>query len=526
MRGLRLGKRGLVVGMVALAAIAAAAVGPKAARAVERYRTELWRNGVKVAIERALHGEETVMITGRPESEEEEAEAGRKGERDDALVRQLAEAAWRGPETTAVRQQRLVIAAEEARRWPDLLPLPQRSAFGALAGPATSTDELTSSAGALVGQSAVSLGPANARFEWNGTQYLANDSGRPNAIRVDPRDAAVVYLATSGGGVWKTWQFGQTAPKWVPITETIGNLAIGAMDLDPVSPDTLWIGVGDFVDTAGGQLLRSTDGGATWSAPIGLSGGYPAGTGGTVTASRIRDLKISPLDGNHILVATEVGLFQSKDAKSASPSFQLVNLPNGANLLEEGAWTLAYLGAASNQSHWLASGVTGCAPGVAPPVSGSGKPVDATACPAGELGDLWRSIDSGATWTSIRAAGGLASALSAVAADGEIGRMALAAAPSTTPTSAVAYAQVSTVGGQDKQIGIFKSVNGGVTWTAVVKSTSVARNPTTSGDCDTLDLTHGQAWYNLAIGVDPGNGNNVLVGGNLCSARSTDGGAT
>ena len=41
-----------------------------------------------------------------------------------------------------------------------------------------------------------------------------------------------------------------------------------------------------------------------------------------------------------------------------------------------------------------------------------------------------------------------------------------------------------------------------------------------------LDIGHGQSQYDLAIAVDPGNPNNLLIGGNLCGARSIDGGAT
>jgi hypothetical protein len=45
-----------------------------------------------------------------------------------------------------------------------------------------------------------------------------------------------------------------------------------------------------------------------------------------------------------------------------------------------------------------------------------------------------------------------------------------------------------------------------------------------TGDCTDVNLAHDQAWYNLAIAVDPTNDNNVLAGGNLCGARTTNGG--
>src|SRR5262249_5006526 len=54
-------------------------------------------------------------------------------------------------------------------------------------------------------------------------------------------------------------------------------------------------------------------------------------------------------------------------------------------------------------------------------------------------------------------------------------------------------------------------------------------NPTPGAignDCLSLDIGHGQSQYDLAIAVDPGNPNSVFIGGNLCGARSIDGGVT
>src|SRR5262249_43958403 len=55
---------------------------------------------------------------------------------------------------------------------------------------------------------------------------------------------------------------------------------------------------------------------------------------------------------------------------------------------------------------------------------------------------------------------------------------------------------------------------------------SAGRGGATGADCVDLDIGHGQSQYDLTVAVDPGNPNNVLIGGNLCGARSIDGGAT
>src|SRR4051812_24282955 len=108
----------------------------------------------------------------------------------------------------------------------------------------------------------VSLGPSDAFNEFNGISVAGVDSGRPNAILVDPRDPNLVYMAGSGGGVWKTFNFlSATGPTWNPITDTQPNLAVGALALDDAEPDTLYLGNGDFVDGSGNTIMKSTDGG-------------------------------------------------------------------------------------------------------------------------------------------------------------------------------------------------------------------------------------------------------------------------
>lgn len=62
---------------------------------------------------------------------------------------------------------------------------------------------------------------------------------------------------------------------------------------------------------------------------------------------------------------------------------------------------------------------------------------------------------------------------------------------------------------------VWKSTDGGANWTA---TTSI---PVSGGAA----LSSGQGWYCLAIGVDPANPNNVVVGG-LNTYRTTDGGTT
>jgi photosystem II stability/assembly factor-like uncharacterized protein len=384
---------------------------------------------------------------------------------------------------------------------------------------------------AVTGQSWVNLGPTDARIQKNGSVYNGIDSGRAATIRVDPRDKDVVYLATSWGGVWKTYNFSATQPQWSPITDTVGGLAVGAFDLDPNNPDTLYLGLGDPLDSsvAGGAVYKSTDGGGTWTMLTArLSGTYGAAAGArTESAVAIRDLAIDRNDGNKVLVATDVGLFRSTDGGA---HFALVQLPDpaGTQTLEQETWTIAYLGAAGGQSAWVVSGVDACATNTAPSGFGLASPPSAT-CTGGTPGDIWRSTDSGATWTSLRHAAKLPAAAT-LPAGSDFARMALAAGASTNgPTATVVYAQVANIDDANSlQLAVFKSTDGGQTFTTVAKGgatgATAVSNP--NADCGDMNVAHGQAWYNLAIAVDPTNDQHVLLGGNLCGVRSTNGGTT
>ena len=98
--------------------------------------------------------------------------------------------------------------------------------------------------------------------------------GAVEALVADPSNNNIVYAGTVAGGVWKTTNFLQVGgqPTWTPLTDQFPSLAIGALAMSPLdaSYNTLFAGTGNF--KSGGDpnglpigILRTTDGGATWT---------------------------------------------------------------------------------------------------------------------------------------------------------------------------------------------------------------------------------------------------------------------
>jgi len=457
---------------------------------------------------------------------------------DDLELRTMANLAQWGYRDPDFNRQLLQVSQAEARRWPEKMPNFQR-ARGPNPEPVWTN-----------------LGPTDARFEWSSDYYYQVDSGRINAIRVDPRDSDIVYIVAAGGGIWKTSNATAERPDWVPLTDTFANLSGGSLAIDTQNPDILYFGVGDRVSdqSTGGTVLKSINGGATWELVADLlQGTYPASAGGrTETAVAIRDIRVDPSDPSVVLVATEVGIFRSEDGGQRFSLLPLPTEPDGTVSVESSAWSIAYLGSLDGKSHWLMSGVYACGPGLHPPANRLlyGQP-RGPGCPGGNKGDLWRSTDGGATWISLRNLGRLALDFPTPYWQqpelADVGRMAIAAADTADPEATVLYIQASGINDlgyptpididfvgftSGRTIAILKSVDGGQTFSIVARDDTLVTNPTTflpeSGFsyCPDMNVGHGQSYYNLAIAVDPADSNRAMIGGNFCGVRTTDGGQT
>ncbi|HEX9162692.1 MAG TPA: hypothetical protein VF980_13385 [Thermoanaerobaculia bacterium] len=104
----------------------------------------------------------------------------------------------------------------------------------------------------LAGMRARAIGPAAA-------------SGRIASIDVVPSNTDIVYVGTAAGGVWKSTNGGLS---FTPVFDDQPVASIGAVAVDPSTPETVWVGTGEGNPrnsvSVGDGIYRSTDGGKTW----------------------------------------------------------------------------------------------------------------------------------------------------------------------------------------------------------------------------------------------------------------------
>ncbi|NMO14309.1 hypothetical protein HPC49_13635 [Pyxidicoccus fallax] len=368
-----------------------------------------------------------------------------------------------GPWSAEFRKHMNAAAAKERETYGSLLPGTSTSI--------TASGDPTASL-AATGTTWVNIGPTKANYAQNGSYTLnKTDTGRVRDIVIDPVNPSIIYVAFSGGGVWKTTDGGAT---WTPRSETLGSLSTGSLAMDPNNNNTLYLGLGDPFDGTGIGLVKSIDGGNTWFNPVYLG-----------SATEIPDLIVAPGNSNIVLATTNAGLFRSVDAGA---TWTAISLNTG------------FAGAPYGWSIEWAGGTRFVAAIDADPAAASGT----------YQGQIWVSNDNGATWT--RGTG--------VTISGGIERITVAAAPSNRNTLYALAANPS--GGMAD---IFKSTNGGTSWTALGAAGKRYKNGNAEGRT-VGTLFNGQGWYDHMLIVHPTDPNQVYIGGALHMAKSTDGGGT
>ncbi|MFY9852824.1 MAG: choice-of-anchor D domain-containing protein, partial [Terracidiphilus sp.] len=107
-------------------------------------------------------------------------------------------------------------------------------------------------------------------------------TGRISALAIDPSDTTgnTLYVGTTGGGVWRSQNADTSSAEgisFIPLTDDLSamsgaadsSISIGALTVQPGGTRVILAGTGDPNDALdsyyGAGILRSTDGGTTWT---------------------------------------------------------------------------------------------------------------------------------------------------------------------------------------------------------------------------------------------------------------------
>ena len=293
--------------------------------------------------------------------------------------------------------------------------------------------------------------------------------GRSGAVTGVAGKANLFYFGSTGGGVWKTTDAGNT---WQNISDGYFGGSVGAVAVSESDNNVIYVGMGEKTVrgnvSSGDGMWKSVDAGKTWE-HIGLK-----------NARHIPRVRVHPKNSDVVYAGVmgdlykptqDRGVYKSTDGgKSwrkvlfANENAGIVDLlidPNNPRVLYATTWNVR------RTPYSLSSG--------------------------GEGSALWKSTDEGETWTNISKNPGLPSGIWGISG------------VSVSPVNSdIVYALI-----ENKKGGVFKSIDGGKTWRLINNERKLRQ----------------RAWYYTRIYADTQDADIVYVL-NVRYHKSTDGGKT
>ena len=147
-----------------------------------------------------------------------------------------------------------------------------------------------------------------------------NVGGRTLTLAVHPDNPDVLFAGSASGGLWKSTTGGVGATAWSRVDLGVPGLGVSTIAIDPDATDTMYVGTGEayaYQISDGGEvdrttrgsygvgILKSTDGGASWSSSLDWS--YEQSRG-------VWMIRIHPTNSAILYAATTEGIYQSTDA--------------------------------------------------------------------------------------------------------------------------------------------------------------------------------------------------------------------
>ncbi|WP_235298331.1 VPS10 domain-containing protein [Portibacter marinus] len=293
--------------------------------------------------------------------------------------------------------------------------------------------------------------------------------GRAGTIVGNPKKTNEYIMGTAGGGVWRTKDGGNT---WSCISDGFFGGSIGAVAMAPSDPNVLYVGEGEQTlrgnVSSGNGMWKSTDGGTTWT-HIGLKG-----------TEHIARVRVHPTNPDIVYVAAignlwkpnkERGVYKTTDGGTTwekilyesdkAGAGDLILDPNNPRIIYASTWEM------KRNGYRMDSGGPGS--------------------------KLWKSTDSGESWTDITASEGLPK--------GTLGIIGITVSPLNSD-------RIWTII-EANDGGVFRSDDAGKTWTKTSANRELRQ----------------RAWYYSRIYADTQLEDRVYVL-NVGFWRSNDGGKT
>lgn len=294
--------------------------------------------------------------------------------------------------------------------------------------------------------------------------------GRSAAVTGVPGEPNLFYFGATGGGVWKTTDGGRT---WENISDGYFGGSIGAVEVAKSDPNVIYVGGGEKTVrgnvSSGYGVWKTEDAGKTWKS-MGLE-----------KTRHIPRLRVHPTDHNIVYAAVmgniykptkDRGIYKSTDGGNNWKQVLFVNDqagavdltfdPNNPRILYASTWRV------QRTPYSLSSGGDGSA--------------------------LWKSTDSGETWTEISKNEGFPK--------DTLGIIGVSVSPKNSD-------RVWAIVENKEKGGLYRSDDGGKKWTMVNSDRSLRQ----------------RAWYYTRVYADAEDVDKVYVL-NVSYHRSTDGGKT
>lgn len=326
-----------------------------------------------------------------------------------------------------------------------------------------------------------SVGPSNGNGRGGGSGVTGGyTSGRMAAILVDTLNdpsGNTVFCGGINGGLWRCTNFLSAVPNWQLLDDYFDNMAISSICQDPTNPSIMYFATGEPTANAdavnGKGIWKSTNKGLSW---VQLSG----------TINFIRSFKILCDKDGYVYLAARVTV-----ASGSIPTSQPVGLLRSKN--GGISWT----------------DIT--------PNNLTSNNVTCTDIEYTSTGWLHASFGYSTGGTS----GRISYRLTNHPADASTsaGWNTIEIRHSNTVTNRLELAAIAdtlygiTTNASNNVDSIYKSVNGGASWT--IQDTSAVPS----------GVTNGQGWYNLTLAINPENTNQIVIGG-LDAYKSVNSGLT